>query len=75
MINYLLIGFNQSFQAISVFLGGIVLILFSAISLIPDHQPLSIIKLPDTMASLFLIVSSMVELEKQDWFRMSFALM
>ena len=28
MINYLLIGFNQSSQAISIFLGGIVLILF-----------------------------------------------
>ena len=58
MINYLLIGFNQSFQAISVFLGGIVLILFLCVGY-SDANPSFIFEwLVSTLGYSFLIITT-----------------
>ena len=57
MINYLLIGFNQSSQAISVFLGGIVLILFLCVGY-SDANPSFIFEwLVSTLGYSFLIIT------------------
>jgi hypothetical protein len=57
MINYLLIGFNQSSQAISIFLGGIVLILFLYVGY-SDANPSFIFEwLVSTLVYSFLIIT------------------
>jgi hypothetical protein len=58
MINYLLIGFNQSSQAISIFLGGIVLILFLYVGY-SDANPSFIFEwLISTLGYSFLIITA-----------------
>ena len=58
MINYLLIGFNQSSQAISIFLGGIVLILFLYVGY-SDANPSFIFEwLVSTLGYSFLIITA-----------------
>ena len=58
MINYLLIGFNQSSQAISIFLGGIVLILFLYAGY-SDANPSFIFEwLISTLGYSFLIITA-----------------
>jgi len=58
MINYLLIGFNQSSQAISIFLGGIVLTLFVYVGY-SDTNPSFIFEwLISTLGYSFLIITA-----------------
>ena len=58
MINYLLIGFNQSSQAISIFLGGIVLILFLYVGY-SDSNPTFIFDwLVSTLGYSFLTITT-----------------
>ena len=58
MINYLLIGFNQSSQAISIFLGGIVLTLFYYV-VYSDANPSFIFEwLISTLGYSFLIITA-----------------
>lgn len=58
MINYLLIGFNQSSQAISIFLGGIVLILFVYVGY-SDANPSFVFEwLISTLGYSFLIITA-----------------
>ena len=58
MINYLLIGFNQSSQALSIFLGGIVLTLFVYVGY-SDTNPSFIFEwLISTLGYSFLIITA-----------------
>ena len=62
MINYLLIGFNQSSQAISIFLGGIVLILFLYVGY-SDANPYFVFEwIVSTLGYSFLIITTFLTL-------------
>ena len=62
MINYLLIGFNQSSQAISIFLGGIVLILLLYVGY-SDANPYFVFEwLVSTLGYSFLIITTFLTL-------------
>ena len=62
MINYLLIGFNQSSQAISIFLGGIVLILFLYVGYSNANPSLIFEWLVSTLGYSFLIITTFLTL-------------
>ena len=62
MINYLLIGFNQSSQAISIFLGGIVLILFLYVGYSNTNPSFIFEWLVSTLGYSFLIITTFLTL-------------
>ena len=62
MINYLSMGFNQSSQALSIFLGGIVLILFLYVGY-SDANPYFVFEwLVSTLGYSFLIITTFLTL-------------
>ena len=62
MINYLSMGFNQSSQALSIFLGGIVLILFLYVGY-SDTNPYFVFEwLVSTLGYSFLIITTFLTL-------------
>ena len=62
MINYLLIGFNQSSQAISIFLGGIVLILFLCVGYSNANPSFIFEWLVSTLGYSFIIITTFLTL-------------
>ena len=62
MINYLVIGFNQSSQAISIFLGGIVLILFLYVGYSNTNPSFIFEWLVSTLGYSFIMITTFLTL-------------